>query len=85
MVSSAHNGLGPPTPIINPENALQPCLQASLMEAPNSSPVPSSQVTLARVKLTEPTSKPSRAGEAAFLSLLLLDTFSFLHPRVPHD
>ena len=28
---SAHNGLGPPTSVLNEENALQLCLQANLM------------------------------------------------------
>jgi hypothetical protein len=31
--STTHSGLGPLTSIINQENALQSCLQASLMEA----------------------------------------------------
>lgn len=49
-VSSAHSGLGPPMTIINQENALQTCLQASLMEALNSSLFPGD---LSCVLLTE--------------------------------
>lgn len=52
--SATHRGQGPPTPFVNQENASQAtCLQGQLDGSRFSLEVPSSQITLASVKLTK--------------------------------